>query len=143
MKLVFNFFFKQDEILQLNYLTNIENEFSNDQTLDSCDLDELKKLRLFDKRFDEIIKEIGIFCIFLIFLFVVAFSNLSSSSFIYNQLFQSTFIDPQSSSEIGFDDVKKIFNSTFTYNLHFFNPLFRITIIYVPQCTFKNWTFGL
>ena len=30
--------------------------------------------------FDEIIKEIGIFCVFLFFLFIVSFSNLSNSS---------------------------------------------------------------
>ena len=60
-----------------------------------------------DKRFDEIIREIGIFLIFLFFLYFVSFSNLSNSSFISNQLFQSIFVDQQNPNEKGLNNVKK------------------------------------
>ncbi len=68
---------------------------------------ELRKKRLFEVKMSQIIKEIAIYSCFLIFLYVVAFSNLSSSSFQYNQLFITTFIEKQSSEEIGLNDVRK------------------------------------
>ena len=68
---------------------------------------ELRKKRLFEVKMSQIIKEISIYSFFLIFLYVVAFSNLSSSSFQYNQLFITTFVEKQSSEEIGLNDVRK------------------------------------
>jgi hypothetical protein len=60
---------------------------------------------LWDKRFDEILRDIGVFVVFLFFVYFIAFSNLSDSSFIYNELFQSTFIQAQSPNETGLEKV--------------------------------------
>jgi hypothetical protein len=81
------------------------------------DLDKLKLLRLQDKRFDEILRDIGVFFLFLFFLYFVSFSNLSDSSFIYNELFYGTFIDALSPNEKGMNDVCVKFNlKIFTHN---------------------------
>ena len=56
----------------------------------------------------QIIREISIYTCFLFFLYVAAFGNLSSSSFQYNQLFLSTFVEKQSPDEKGLHDVGKI-----------------------------------
>ena len=59
-------------------------------------------------KMSQIMKEFAIFLIFLFFLYVVAFSNLSSSSFRYNQLFLHTFLHKQKGENIGLNDVKLI-----------------------------------
>ena len=69
---------------------------------------ELRKKRLFEVKMSQIIKEISIYSFFLLFLYVVAFSNLSGSSFQYNQLFITTFVEKQSPEEIGLNDVRKL-----------------------------------
>lgn len=99
----FNLFLKT--IRSFNYQFMDENEYLNNHINDVLNNEVLKKLRLWDKRFNEILKEIGIFCIFLFILFIVSFSNLSNSSFNYNQSFKSTFIDQQISNEISLNDV--------------------------------------
>ena len=70
---------------------------------------ELRKKRLFEVKMSQIIKEISIYSFFLFFLYVVAFSNLSGSSFQYNQLFITTFVEKQSPEEIGLNDVRNFF----------------------------------
>jgi hypothetical protein len=90
----------------MNFLTKIVDEdfditFSNENNFK-----DLKRLRLWDKRFDEISRDIGVFLIFLFFLYFVSFSNLSDSSYIYNELFHTTFVQAQSPTEKGLDDVK-------------------------------------
>jgi hypothetical protein len=58
-----------------------------------------------DKRLNEILKEIGIYLIFLFFLFYVSFTNHSLSAKTYNSLFQNTFVQQQKPKEIGLYDV--------------------------------------
>ena len=58
-----------------------------------------------DKRFNEILSEMGIYLIFLFFLYYDSFTNYSNSSFTYNQLFRSTFVFPQNPNEKGLNDV--------------------------------------
>ncbi len=51
-------------------------------------------------------KEISIYMLFLFILYVVAFSNISSSSYQYNQLFLNTFVHKQSGENMGLNNVK-------------------------------------
>jgi len=53
----------------------------------------------------QIMKEISIYLLFLFVLFVVAFSNLSSSSFQFNQLFLNTFVNKQNGENVGLNEV--------------------------------------
>jgi len=64
----------------------------------------MKSKRILDKQLSEILNEMGIYLIFLFFLYFVSFTNLSSSSFTYNQLFVSTFVENQSPDEIGLNN---------------------------------------
>jgi hypothetical protein len=73
--------------------------------LDADDLNELRKKRLFEIKMSQIMKEISIYLLFLFVLFVVAFSNLSSSSFQYNQLFLKTFVNKQNGENMGLNEV--------------------------------------
>ena len=68
-------------------------------------MNELKTKRIMDKQLNEILNEMGIYLIFLFFLYFVSFTNLSSSSFNYNQLFVNTFVENQSPNEIGLNNV--------------------------------------
>jgi hypothetical protein len=86
-------------------LTKIVDEDFNNSISNEIDHKDLKRLRLWDKRFDEISRDIGVFLIFLFFLYFVSFSNLSDSSYIYNELFQTTFVQAQSTTEKGLDEV--------------------------------------
>ncbi len=81
--------------------------------LDADDLNELRKKRLLEIKMGQIMKEISIYLLFLFVLFVVAFSNLSSSSFQYNQLFLNTFVNKQSGENMGLNEVnlRNDFNS--------------------------------
>jgi hypothetical protein len=73
--------------------------------LDADDLNELRKKRLFEIKMSQIMKEISIYLLFLFVLFVVAFSNLSSSSFQFNQLFLKTFVNKQNGENMGLNEV--------------------------------------
>jgi hypothetical protein len=72
---------------------------------DTYDLNELRKKRLFEIKMSQIMKEIFIYLLFLIILYVVAFSNLSSSSFQYNQLFLNKFVNKQKGEKMGLNEV--------------------------------------
>jgi hypothetical protein len=52
------------------------------------------------------LKEVFGYIVFIVILFVVALSNLSNSAIQYNRLFQSNFVEQQSSNEIGLFDVR-------------------------------------
>jgi hypothetical protein len=52
------------------------------------------------------LKEVFGYIVFIVVLFVVAFSNLSNSAMQYYRLFQSNFVEQQSSNEIGLFDVR-------------------------------------
>jgi hypothetical protein len=88
-------------------LTKIVDEDFDEMISNENNFKDLKRLRLWDKRFDDISRYIGVFLIFSFFLYFVSFSNLSDSSYIYNELFQTTFVQAQSPTENGLDDVKK------------------------------------
>jgi hypothetical protein len=70
------------------------------------DLNEMKRIRILDQKCWNILKEFLIYIVFVLVLFVVTFSNISKSSFNYNILFQNTFVQPQTISEIGLNDVR-------------------------------------
>ena len=93
----------------MTYLIKDEDEDFENKKLHEKDVEERKRLRLWDKRFDDISRDIGVFLIFLFFLYFVSFSNLSDSSFIYNELFQTNFVQAQSPNEKGLDDVNKFY----------------------------------
>jgi hypothetical protein len=78
----------------------------NMQTFDENELKFFKRKRLFETKLRSVIKEIIIFVLFLFLLFVVAFSNTSSSSYQYNKIFQSTFVRRVKHNETGLKDVK-------------------------------------
>jgi len=79
----------------------------NIQTFDENELKFFKRKRLFDTKLRSVIKEIIIFVLFLFLLYVVAFSNTSSSSNQYNKIFQSTFVRRVKHNETGLKDVNK------------------------------------
>jgi hypothetical protein len=74
--------------------------------------DELKRKILWDKRLNEIMREIGIFLIFLITLYIISFTNVSFSAFSYNELFEKSFVEKQSDDESGLNDVNTFSNSS-------------------------------
>jgi len=63
-----------------------------------------------------ILKEIFIFLTFLFFLNWVTFSNLSQSSYQYNQLFIANFVKQYSQNEIGLENVRKNIPKFARYN---------------------------
>jgi hypothetical protein len=77
--------------------------------MDDFELNEFKRQRILNKEFWTIVKEIISFSIFLIFLFVVAYSNLSFSSIFINQLYQNTFVNKQSNDATGLHNVIRLF----------------------------------
>ena len=85
------------------YSKNIDAQVAK---LDVYDINELKIKRLFDLKFRDFFLQFLIFSSFLLVVNVVAFSNLSSSSFTYNQLFLKTFVHKQKQNEIGLNDVR-------------------------------------
>ena len=83
----------------------------NDKTrskLDADDLNELRRNRMFEIIMNQIMKEFAIYLFFSVILYVVAFSNLSSSSFQYNQLFLNTFVHKHTGENLGLNDVNFI-----------------------------------
>ena len=90
----------------VNYIPKFgKDEFRS--KLNANDLNELRKNREFKVKMSQIMKEISIYTFFLFILFVVAFSNLSSSSFQYNQLFLNTFVHKQNGESMGLNEVIK------------------------------------
>jgi len=84
------------------------------------DINELKMERLLEKKILSILKEIFIFLVFLFFLNWITFSNLSQSSYQYNQLFIHTFVKKQQLSQtIGLNSVR------FSYDKYFLNTLLQ------------------
>jgi hypothetical protein len=75
------------------------------QKFDENELKFYKRKRLFETKLRSVIKEIIIFVLFLFLLYVVAFSNTSSSSYQYNQMFRSTFVRRTKHNETGLKDV--------------------------------------
>ena len=83
----------------------MERSNTQEDTLDKNDLQELKRIRLLDLKLWSILQEVVFFLVFLFFLYVVSILNYSNSAFNYNQLFISTFVEPQSQYEIALYDV--------------------------------------
>jgi hypothetical protein len=73
--------------------------------MNDYELNESKRQRILNKEFWTIVKDIISFSIFLILLFFVAYSNLSSSSIHFNKLFQDTFEAKQSNDALGLENV--------------------------------------
>ena len=88
-------------------LSNIKNKTLK---FDRDDLNEMKRKRILDQKCWSILKEFVVFSIFVSVLYVVTFSNLSSSSMQYNILFKNNFVLQQSSNEIGINSVRTILN---------------------------------
>jgi hypothetical protein len=87
-----------------NYISKFGDENLRSK-LNEDDLNELRKKREFEVKMSQIMKEISIYSLFLGILFVVAFSNLSSSSYQYNQLFLNTFVHKQKGENMGLNEV--------------------------------------
>ena len=73
--------------------------------LDEDELKEMRRIRLLDIMLWSILNEVGIYSVFLMVLYAISFFNLNNSSFVYNQLFLSTFVNQQSQSELGLNNV--------------------------------------
>jgi hypothetical protein len=93
-------------------------------------LDQFKAQRIFHKKLAAYKREFLTFVVFLFIVFYVSYSNLSNASYTYGQLFMTTFVQPQSLSEMGLNNVKfhkfqkyLIQNSQIAYFfLHRFKP---------------------
>jgi hypothetical protein len=78
--------------------------------IDTLDLERHKRERILNKEFWNIIKDIIRFSAFLVFLFIIAYSNLTATSLYFNRLYKNTFVNAQNSEEMGLNHVnKKIF----------------------------------
>ena len=88
------------------YVDRINDSNHEHNQLDKEELNELKRIRILDRKCWSILKEVFVYIVFIVVLFQVTFSNLSNSAIQYNFLFQSSFVEPQSSSEIGLYDVR-------------------------------------
>jgi hypothetical protein len=94
-------------------LPNIKSSSNHDkpnieEQIDYFELNEFKKQRLLDKEFWELVKDFTSFSVFLWFLFMVAYSNLSTLSIYSNRLYQNNFAFKQSNVEIGLKNVNLI-----------------------------------
>ena len=78
---------------------------NEENKLDDDDLKEMRRIRLLDIKLWSILNELGIYSLFLLILYVVSFFNLNNSSFLYNQLFLSSFVNQKSPNETGLHDV--------------------------------------
>lgn len=74
--------------------------------IDDFELEIQRKEKLLNREFSDIVKEITHFSIFLVFLFVVSYSNLTANSIYFNQLYQNNFVNVQNNQEIGLNNVK-------------------------------------
>ena len=91
-------------------MPNIKSSSNHDKPnivehIDYFELNEFKKQRLLDKEFWELVKDFTSFSVFLWFLFMVAYSNLSTLSIYSNRLYQNNFAYKQSNVEIGLKNV--------------------------------------
>jgi hypothetical protein len=109
IKIFLNYIFLKKNF-PANYLPTYRNEEFRSK-LDADDLKELRKKRLFEVKISQIMREISVYLLFLFILYVVAFSNLSSSSYQYNQLFLNTFLYTQRDGKLGLNDVKEFFEN--------------------------------
>ena len=82
-----------------------EDEDYDAKNVNKFDLELHKKVRIMDKKLNEILKEIGIYFLFLFVLYYVSFTNLSNSAYTYNKLFHSTFVQQLDSNEMGLNNV--------------------------------------
>ncbi len=94
-------------------MPNIKSSSNHDkpnieEQIDYFELNEFKKQRLLDKEFWELVKDFTSFSVFLWFLFMVAYSNLSTLSIYSNRLYQNNFAFKQSNVEIGLKNVNLI-----------------------------------
>ena len=94
--------------LRNHYSSEFErkNEMDLDEKLNDNDLEYLKRKRIFETKLRSVIIEVTLYCLFLFFLFVVAFLNTSSKSYWHNQIFHTTFVRRVSQEEIGLNDVR-------------------------------------
>jgi hypothetical protein len=92
------------------YVDRINDVHEQNNKLDNEDLIELKRIRNLDRKCWSILKEVFVYIVFIVVLYVVTFSNLSNSAMRYNHLFQSNFVEQQSSNEIGLYDVRILSN---------------------------------
>jgi len=112
-----------------NYIATFRDENLRSK-LNEDDLNELRKKREFEVKMCQIMKEISIYSLFLFFLYVVAFSNLSSSSYQYNQLFLNSFVNKQGGENMGLNEVN--FKNWFwpdmkLYGVTFFGQFFIVS----------------
>ena len=101
---IFSLLFQKE--IQANFIQN-EQKY-NMQALNLytyAELDDLKRKRIVEIRLKEIFKEIFLYCIFLFILYYISYTNISISAYTYNKLFQHTFVDKQSSNELGLNEV--------------------------------------
>ena len=92
--------------------------------LDEDELKEMRRIRFLDIMLWSILNEVGIYVVFLMVLYAISFFNLNNSSFVYNKLFLSTFVNQQSQSGLGLKNVFVIFSFHFTFILvHLTSPL--------------------
>ncbi len=99
------------------------------------DLIEMRRIRLLDLKLWSILNEVGIFAIFLLLVYVVSFFNLNNSSYTYNQLFLSTFVQKQSPKEFGLDNVN------FLYLTLKIRSKFWAYVQIIPTQTYQNNTY--
>ena len=85
--IVFSNFYIISKKIKLGYNHQPARNENDLETIDDSELCLKKRKRLLDKEFWEIVNEILSFSMFLIFLFVVAYSNVSESSYNFNQLY--------------------------------------------------------
>jgi hypothetical protein len=84
----------------------MNNNSQYQKKLNGEELAEMKRIRILDQKCLSIFKEIFIYIAFIVVLYKITFSNLSSSSMQYNFHFQNTFVHPKSSNETGLYDVR-------------------------------------
>ncbi len=91
-------------------IDNVKNKFNQkdyeSEKIDDFELEIQRKERLLNNEFWNIVKEITHFSIFLVFLFVVSYANITANSIYFNKLFQNTFVYVQNNQEIGLNNVK-------------------------------------
>ena len=98
----FYYFLKKFNIDGKDYKFIAEESIS---MFDDDELNEMRRIRLLDIKLWSILNEVCIYSIFLLILCLVTFFNLNNSSFVYNQLFYSTFVNKHNHNEIGLYNV--------------------------------------
>jgi hypothetical protein len=80
---------------------------SGEQIFEDWKLEEWRNKRIFDLKFAQIMKEVFVFFVFLVLLYLVSFANLSNTAINYHKLFIKTYMQKQNLNEIGLDQVIK------------------------------------